>query len=63
MTSLPPGEFTVEQDGAVAGNRCTLAADSDAQAGAGDLGAEGALGHEHPAGAKVPDNPEDYRRS
>ena len=47
----------------MAGNRCTLAADSDAQAGAGDLGADGALGHEHPAVAKVPDNPEDYRRS
>ena len=47
----------------MAGNRCTLAADSDAQAGAGDLGAEGALGHEQPAVAKVPDNPDDYRKS
>jgi Serine dehydrogenase proteinase len=40
-------------------------ADGDAypQAGAGDQGAEGALGHEQPAVAKVPDHPEDYRRS
>lgn len=29
----------------------------------GDQAAEGAPGHEHPAVANVPDNPEDYRRS
>lgn len=34
--------------------------DEHLQAGAGD---QGALGHEHPAVAKVPDNPDDYRRS
>jgi len=45
------------------GSKAGADGDAHPQAGAGDQGAEGALGHEHPAVAKVPDNPEDYRRS
>jgi hypothetical protein len=44
-------------------NKAGADGDAHPQAGAGDQGAEGALGHELPAVAKVPDHPEDYRRS
>jgi Serine dehydrogenase proteinase len=44
-------------------NKAGADGDAHPQAGAGDQGTEGALGHEHPAVAKVPDHPEDYRRS
>jgi serine dehydrogenase proteinase len=44
-------------------NKAGADGDAHLQAAAGDQGAEGAPGHERPAVAKVPDNPEDYRRS
>jgi Serine dehydrogenase proteinase len=44
-------------------NEAGAEGDAHRQAGAGDQGAEGALGHEHAAVAKVPDHPDDYRRS
>jgi len=44
-------------------NQADAHGDAHLQAGAGDQGAEGSLVHEHPAVAKVPDNPIDYRKS